>query len=175
MFNFFRLASRARVTWADKGPLTDNRGPPGATSGPLFPSHMTLQYSNWVGPILSSGFRVAAKLTFSDWPQAPRGPKKGQKGPFRAPYGKKRNVRLRSHRNFGRFGTNLSPVALFVSELRSFFQWPPVVFYRFPICVSARGPPKRARIAFLLIDHLNHIEKESTWCARITRRIAPSG
>ena len=84
MFNFFRLASRARVTWADKGPPTDNRGPPGATSGPLFPSHMTLQYSNWVGPILSSGFRVAAKLAFSDWLQAPWGPKKGQKGPFGA-------------------------------------------------------------------------------------------
>ena len=49
---------------------------------------VTLQYSNGVGPILSSSFRVAAKLTFSDWPQAPRGPKKGQKGPFRAPYGK---------------------------------------------------------------------------------------
>ena len=79
MFNFFRLASRARVTWADKGPLTDNRGPPGATSGPLFPSHMTLQYSNWVGPILSSSFRVAAKLTFSDWPQAPWGPKRAKK------------------------------------------------------------------------------------------------
>ena len=96
-------------------------------------------------------------------------------GPFGAPDEKKRNVCLRSHRNFGRFDTNLFPVALFVSELQSFFQWPPVVFYRFPICVSARGPPKRARIAFLLIDHLNHIEKESTWCARITRRIAPSG
>ena len=46
---------------------------------------MTLQYSNWVGPILSSGFRVAAKLAFSDWLQAPWGSKKGQKGPFGAP------------------------------------------------------------------------------------------
>ena len=103
------------------------------------------------------------------------GPKKGPKRPFWGPRRKNQNVRLQSHRNCGRFGTNLSVVALFVSELRSFFQWPPVVFYRFPICVSARGPPKRARIAFLLIDHRNHIEKESTWCARITRRIAPSG
>ena len=32
---------------------------------------MTLQYSNWVGPIFSSGFRVAAKLAFLDWPQPP--------------------------------------------------------------------------------------------------------
>ena len=107
--------------------------------------------------------------------QGPLGPKKGPKRPFWGPRRKNQNVGLRSHQNCGRFGTNLSVVALFVSELRSFFQWPPVVFYRFPICVSARGPPKRARIAFLLIDHLNHIEKESTWCARITRRIAPSG
>ena len=88
MFNFFRLASRARVTWADKGPPTDNRGPPGATSGPLFPSNMTLQESNWVGPIFICGFRVAAKLAFSDRPLTPRGPKKGQKGPFGATHGK---------------------------------------------------------------------------------------
>ena len=98
MFNFFRLASRDRVTWADTGRPTDNRRPPGATSGPLFPSHMTPQYSNWVGPILSSGFRVAAKLAFSDWPQATPG-KKGPKRPFWGP---------------------------FVSELRSFFTQKPV-------------------------------------------------
>ena len=30
------------------------------------------------------GFRVAAKLAFSDWPWTPRGPKKGQKGPIGA-------------------------------------------------------------------------------------------
>ena len=35
------------------GLQTDNRGP--------F-SRLTLQYSNWVGPIFSSGFSVAAKL-----------------------------------------------------------------------------------------------------------------
>ena len=85
MFNFSCLASRDQVMWADMGPPTDYRGPLGAASGPLFPSQMKLQYSNWVGPILSSGFRLAAKLTFSDWPQAPWGPKKGQNGPFGAP------------------------------------------------------------------------------------------
>ena len=109
----FCFTSRDSVTLADMGP--PDRGPPEATSGgPLFPFHMTLQYSNWVGPILSSGFHVAAKLMFSDWP------KEMLKRPFR-----NRNVRLRSHRNCGRFGTNLSVVALFVSELRSFSQWPP--------------------------------------------------
>ena len=35
---------------------------------------------------------------------------------------KKPNRRLRRHRNFGRFGTHLSPVALFVSELRPVFR-----------------------------------------------------
>ena len=68
------------------GPTTGNRGAPEATSGPLFPSHMTLQYSNSVGPIIICGFRVAAKLAFSDRPWTPRGPKKGQKGPFGATY-----------------------------------------------------------------------------------------
>jgi len=70
------------------GPPTGNRGAPGATSGPLFPSNMTLQESNWVGPIFICGFRVAAKLAFSDRPLAPRGPKKGQKGPFGATHAK---------------------------------------------------------------------------------------
>ena len=36
------------------GPPTGNGGAPGATSGPIFLSHMTLQYFNWVGPIFSS-------------------------------------------------------------------------------------------------------------------------
>ena len=97
MFNFFRLASRARVTWADKGPPTDNCGPPGATSGPLFPSNMTLQESNWVGPIFICGFRVASKLAFSDRPLAPRGPKKGQKGPFGATHVKNGTDRLEAN------------------------------------------------------------------------------
>ena len=70
------------------GPPTGNRGAPGATSGPLFPSNMTLQESNWVGPIFICGFRVAAKLAFSDRPLTPRGPKKGQKGPFGATHAK---------------------------------------------------------------------------------------
>ena len=52
----------------------------------------------------------------------PLGPKKGPKRPFWGPRRKNQNVRLRSHRNCGRFGTNLSVVALFVSELRSFSQ-----------------------------------------------------
>ena len=43
---------------------------------------------NWVGPIFSSSFRVAAKLAFLDRPQTPRGPKKGQKGPFAGTHGK---------------------------------------------------------------------------------------
>ena len=55
----------------------------------------------------------------------PLGPKKGPKRPFWGPRRKNQNVRLRSHRNCSRFGTNLSVVALFVSELRSFSQWPP--------------------------------------------------
>jgi hypothetical protein len=62
MFNFSCLASRDQVMWADMGPPTDYRGPLGAASGPLFPSQMKLQYSNWVGPILSSGFPVAARI-----------------------------------------------------------------------------------------------------------------
>ena len=70
------------------GPPTGNRGAPGATSGPLFSSYMTLQESNWVGPIFICGFRVAAKLAFSDRPQTPQGPKKGQKGPFGATHWK---------------------------------------------------------------------------------------
>ena len=41
-----------------------------------------------LGPIFSCGFHVAAKLTFSDWPQTPMGPKKGQKGPFGATHRK---------------------------------------------------------------------------------------
>ena len=40
---FFRLASRTFAPWADMGPPTGNRGAPGATGGPLFSSHMTLQ------------------------------------------------------------------------------------------------------------------------------------
>ena len=42
-FYLFRFSSRKLATWADMGPPTGNRGAPGATSGPLFPSHMTLQ------------------------------------------------------------------------------------------------------------------------------------
>merc|ERR1712055_1165551 len=42
-FKFLRFGSRKLATWADMGPPTGNQGAPGATSGPLFPSHMTLQ------------------------------------------------------------------------------------------------------------------------------------
>ena len=79
------------------GPPTGNRGAPGATSGPLFPSNMTLQESNWVGPIFICGFRVAAKLAFSDRPLTPRGPKKGQKGPFGATHAKNGIDRLEAN------------------------------------------------------------------------------
>ena len=37
-------------------------------------------------------FCVGAKLAFSDWPQAPKGPKTGQKGPFGAINGKTRII-----------------------------------------------------------------------------------
>ena len=71
----------------------------------------------------------------------PLGPKKGPKRPFWGPRRKNQNVGLRSHQNCGRFGTNLSPVALFVPELRSFSQWPPVFFCRFPkTCFGPRTP-----------------------------------
>ena len=93
----FRLASRMFACCADMGPPTGNRGAPGATSGPLFPSNMTLQESNWVGPIFICGFRVAAKLAFSDRPLTPRGPKKGQKGPFGATHAKNGIDRLEAN------------------------------------------------------------------------------
>ena len=96
-FNFFRFGSRTFACCADMGPPTGNRGAPGATSGPLFPSNMTLQESNWVGPIFICGFRVAAKLAFSDQPLAPRGPKKGQKGPFGATHAKNGIDRLEAN------------------------------------------------------------------------------
>ena len=100
------------------------------------------------------------------WPQLARSG--GPRGPERAKNGPKNEM----FHIFGRFeprnglrgGRYQNIKALFVSELRSFFQWPLVVFYRFPICVSAQGPPKRARIA---LDHLNHMGKGSTWCTRI--------
>ena len=60
---------------------------------------------------------------------------------------------------------------IFVPELGSFIQWPPAVFGRFPKRVLAQN----LRIVFLLIDHINHMEKGSTWRTRIIRRIAPSG
>ena len=93
----FRFGSRTFACCADMGPPTGNRGAPGATSGPLFPSHMTLQQFNWVGPIFSCGFRVAAKLAFSDRPWTPRGQKKGQKGPFGATPGKNGTDRLEAN------------------------------------------------------------------------------
>merc|ERR1712055_1255845 len=72
-------------------------GAPGATSGPLFPSNMTLQESNWNGPIFICGFCVAAKLAFPDRPLTPRGPKKGQKGPFGATHVKNGIDRLEAN------------------------------------------------------------------------------
>ena len=71
--------------------------------------------------------------------------------------------------------TKRSTVAFFVPELQSFSQWPPAIFGRFPKRVLARGSPKQARIAFSLLDHINHMGKGSTECTRINRRIAPSG
>ena len=118
--------------------------------------------------IAKSVFLIYAFLSLN-WP------KKGQKKPFWGPRWKNQNVRLQSHQNCGRFGTHLSPVALFVPELRSFSQWPPVVFCCFPKRVSARGPLKRARIAFLLLNSNNQMGKGYTWCTWIIRRIAPSG
>ena len=97
-FKFFRFGSRTFACCADMGPPTGNRGAPGATSGPLFPSNMTLQESNWVGPNFICGFCVAAKLAFSDRPLAPRGPKKGQKGPFGATHAKNGIDRLEANR-----------------------------------------------------------------------------
>ena len=88
------------------GPPTGNRWAPGATSGPLFPSNMTLQESNWVGPIFICGFRVAAKLAFSDRPLAPWGPNKGQKGPFGATHAKNGQRPLGETTLRGRLSTN---------------------------------------------------------------------
>ena len=52
----------------------------------------------------------------------PLEPEKRPKRPVFGHQRKKPNRRLRRHRNFGRFGTHLSPVALFVSELRPVFR-----------------------------------------------------
>ena len=52
----------------------------------------------------------------------PLEPEKRPKRPVFGHQRKKPNRRLRWHRNFGRFGTHLYPVALFVSELRPVFR-----------------------------------------------------
>ena len=52
---------------------------------------------NWGGPIFICGFCVAAKLAFSDRPLTPRGPKKGQKGPFGATHVKNGTDRLEAN------------------------------------------------------------------------------
>ena len=82
--------------WPKRGPENDYFAfwplrAPGAAGGPLFPSHVTLQRSGWVGPIFTSSFGVAAKSAFSDRPHTHRDrkkKKKGQKGPFGATHGK---------------------------------------------------------------------------------------
>ena len=156
-------------------PPTANRGAYGATSGPLFPSHMTLQYYNWVEPIFSPSFCVASKIAFSDRPQPPWGPLGPQNGVSGGPTGKMQT-------------THAKPCSLATFDilyvmwlcrtprpLRRFSQWPSAIFGRFPKRVLAPGPPKRAPIAFSLKNTHNHLAKWSPGCTWPSRCVAPSG
>ena len=68
--NFFRFGSRKLATWADMGPPTGNRGAPGATSGPLFPSHMTLHLTG-LDPFSSAVFAWRPNWRFRIGPGPP--------------------------------------------------------------------------------------------------------
>merc|ERR1712208_247534 len=117
----------------------------------------------------------AAKLAFSDRPLAPRGPKKGQKGPFGATHAKNGIDRLEAN------GISVVlPLGGWKSRAetarqRSFSQWPLAIFGSFPKRVSARGAPKRARIAFFLQRPNIYMGKGYLGCTQLARCIAPSG
>ena len=89
---------------------------------------------------------MAAKLAFLDQPLTPRGPKKGQKGPFGAIHAKNGIDRLEANRI-----SVVLPLGVFKIRINGpAKQFLPVAFGSFPKRVSDRGAPKRARIAFFL-------------------------
>ena len=100
----------------------------------------------------------------------PLEPEKRPKRPVFGHQRKKPNRRLRWHRNFGRFGTHLYPVALFVSELRPVFRRESVftpdeyVFtglvvrmYRFDVTAGALRAPAGKTYQCVLAETLNFI------------------